>query len=218
MNECCKIKRGLLAVLIFVICLHFTACTSDKHVKINNANEVNRQWAEKINLTGVPNFHKVSEDLYRGAQPSNEGMKQLEKLGIRTVVSLRSFHSDRDKLKGTSLNYEHIYMKAWHPEEKEVIRFLSIVTDKDLTPVFVHCQHGADRTGTMCAVYRIALQGWSKDEAIEEMTKGDFGFHSIFGNLVNYIRGLDIEKIKQKAGITCETVSAGSYPVNSSSD
>jgi protein tyrosine/serine phosphatase len=86
-------------------------------------------------------------------------------------------------------------------EDKDVIRFLQIVTDSNCTPVFVHCQHGADRTGTMCAIYRIAVQGWSKDNAIEEMTKGGFDFHSIWKNLPNYIRKLDVEEIKRNAGL-----------------
>jgi protein tyrosine phosphatase (PTP) superfamily phosphohydrolase (DUF442 family) len=160
-----------------------------------------RQWASKLTLQGVPNFHKVSEDLYRGAQPSKNGMRQLERFGIKTIVNLRSFHSDRDEIKQTNLNCEHIYMKAWHPEEEDIVKFLKIITDKNRTPIFVHCKHGADRTGTMCAIYRIAVQGWSKDEAVEEMTKGDFGFHKFWGNLPDYIRKMDIEKIKQEAGI-----------------
>lgn len=40
-------------------------------------------------------------------------------------------------------------------------------------------RHGSDRTGTMCALYRIAVQGWSKEDAIREMTAGGFGFHRI---------------------------------------
>jgi len=160
-----------------------------------------RQWAKPIEAEGVPNCHKVSDDLYRGAQPSEEGMKQLEKFGIKTVINLRAFHSDRDELKDANLGSEHISAKPWHPEDEDVVRFLRIVTDKSRTPVFVHCRYGADRTGTMCAIYRIAVQGWSKDEAIEEMTKGNFGFHEIWDNLVEYIRGLDIEKIRQEAGI-----------------
>jgi protein tyrosine/serine phosphatase len=161
----------------------------------------NHQWATDVNLEGVPNCHKVSDDLYRGAQPSEEGMKQLEKFGIKTVINLRAFHSDSDEIKDANLSTEHISFKSWHAEDGDVVKFLKIVTDKSRTPVFVHCQYGADRTGTMCAIYRIAVQGWSKDEAIEEMTKGDFGFHEIWANLVEYIRGLDIEKIKQQAGI-----------------
>jgi protein tyrosine phosphatase (PTP) superfamily phosphohydrolase (DUF442 family) len=159
-----------------------------------------RKWAERLELPGVPNLHKVSEDLYRGAQPTAEGMRQLEKLGIKTVINLRSVHSDRDELAGANLSYEHIDMKTWHPADDQVIHFLQIVTDKNRTPVFVHCMRGADRTGTMCAIYRIAVQGWSRPEAIEEMTKGGFGFYEGWQNLVDYILNLDIDQIKVRAG------------------
>jgi protein tyrosine phosphatase (PTP) superfamily phosphohydrolase (DUF442 family) len=160
-----------------------------------------REWAQHLEVPGVENLHKVSEELYRGAQPSSEGMQQLKELGIKTIVNLRLFHSDRGEIGDTGLSYEHIYMKTWHAEEKEVVRFLNIVTDPNRMPAFVHCQRGADRTGTMCAIYRVAEQGWSKDEAIEEMTKGGFGFYSGWKNLINYIRELDIEEIKSKAGL-----------------
>ncbi len=160
-----------------------------------------REWAQRLEVRGVENLHKVSEELYRGAQPSGEGMQQLKELGIKTIVNLRSFHSDRGEIGDTGLSYEHIYMKTWHAEDEEVVRFLKIVTDGKRTPAFVHCQRGADRTGTMCAIYRVAVQGWSKDDAIKEMSKGGFGFYSGWKNLINYIRELDIEEIKSKAGL-----------------
>ena len=128
-------------------------------------------------------------------------MRRLKNFGIKTVVNLRSFHSDRVEIGDTGLAYEHIYMKTWHPEDKEVVRFLQIVSDKDRTPVFVHCKRGADRTGTMCAIYRVAMQGWSKTEAIEEMTKGGFGFYSGWQNLIHYVLKLDVDEIKGHAGL-----------------
>jgi protein tyrosine phosphatase (PTP) superfamily phosphohydrolase (DUF442 family) len=158
-------------------------------------------WAQPIRLEGVPNLHKVSDALYRSAQPSSEGMKNLKAMGIETIVNLRSFHSDRDKIKETGLAYEHIYMKAWHPEEEDAVRFLQIVTNPKRAPVLVHCQHGADRTGAMCTIYRVAVQGWSKEEALREMTEGGFGFHGIWQDLIQWIGGLDMEEIKKRAGI-----------------
>jgi protein tyrosine phosphatase (PTP) superfamily phosphohydrolase (DUF442 family) len=158
-------------------------------------------WAQPILLEGVPNLHKVSDTLYRSAQPSAEGMKNLKTMGIETIVNLRSFHSDRDKIKETGLAYEHIYMKAWHPEEEDAVRFLQIVTNSKRTPVLVHCQHGADRTGAMCAIYRVAVQGWSREEALKEMTEGGFGFHGIWQDLVQWINSLEMEEIKKRAGI-----------------
>ena len=159
------------------------------------------RWAQPIEIGGVPNLHKVSESLYRSAQPTAEGMRNLKAMGIETVLNLRSFHSDREEIGQTGLGYEHIYMKAWHPEEEDIIRFLQIVTNKKRTPVLIHCQHGADRTGTMCAVYRVAIQGWTKEEALKEMTEGGFGFHGVWKNLTKWIKGLDIDKIKKQAGI-----------------
>jgi protein tyrosine phosphatase (PTP) superfamily phosphohydrolase (DUF442 family) len=172
--------------------------------QLNIAGDVPRPvtWAHPLELPGVPNLHKVSDDLYRGAQPSAEGMEQLKKLGVRTVVNLRSLHSDRDEIADTGLGYEHIRMETWNPETEDVVRFLKIITDSNCTPVFVHCQRGADRTGMMCAVYRIAVQGWSGGEAMEEMTKGGFGFYSGWQDLVDYVLKLDADEIKRSAGLS----------------
>jgi tyrosine-protein phosphatase SIW14 len=159
------------------------------------------KWAARIELPGLPNSYKVSDELYRGAQPTAAGMKQLEKLGVKTVVNLRALHSDRQEIKGTDLSYVHIGMTAWCISDNDVIRFLRVVTDPNRTPIFVHCQHGSDRTGTMCAIYRIVVQGWSKDEAIEEMTKGGFGFNRFWQNLTKFIRKLNVQKIKRETGL-----------------
>lgn len=161
-------------------------------------------WAVPLDETGLDNLHMVSHDLYRGAQPDEEGMRRLKQMGIRTIVNLRSFHSDRDEIGLTGLAYEHIYMKPWHPETKEVVRFLQMVTDPARTPVFVHCQRGADRTGFMCAIYRIAVQGWSRERAIEEMTEGGFGFARSWRGLLRYLRKADIDAIKRQAGLAKE--------------
>jgi protein tyrosine phosphatase (PTP) superfamily phosphohydrolase (DUF442 family) len=128
-------------------------------------------------------------------------MRNLRAIGVETIVNLRSFHSDRNEIGDTGLAYEHIYMKAWHPEEDDAVRFLQIVTNSRRDPVLVHCQHGADRTGTMCALYRVAVQGWNKEEAVREMSQGQFGFHGIWDNLTQWINALDVERIKKRAGI-----------------
>ncbi|QTA87408.1 fused DSP-PTPase phosphatase/NAD kinase-like protein [Desulfonema magnum] len=155
-------------------------------------------WAKPMNIPGLPNLHQVSDSVYRGARPTAEGISHLKKMGIKTVINLRSLHSDQDEIGDTGLAYVHIPMKAWHVKEKDVVKFLQITTNKDCTPVFVHCKHGADRTGVMIAAYRLAVCGWNKQEAISEMTRGGFGYHKIWKNLITFIEKLDIEKIKKK--------------------
>lgn len=165
-------------------------------------------WARPVELEGVPNLNRVSPQLYRSAQPTPEGMRNLKRLGIITVVNLRSFHTDRDEIGDLDLGREHIFMKAWHPEREEVVRFLRIVNDPKHTPVLVHCQHGADRTGAMVAIYRIAVQGWTKEEALREMTEGGFGFHEVWQNLPRWVDDLDVEAIREEAAIAAPETEA----------
>ena len=198
----------LIFIVLIVVCLQqkfkfeFNSFLSGNQPDTETNQTTNNKWAKSLELPGVPNLHKVSDDLYRGAQPNNEGMKQLEKLGIKTIINLRSIHSDRDEIKNTGLSYHHIHMTTWNPEKEDIVKFLKIITDSNNTPVFVHCQYGSDRTGMMCAIYRIVVEGWNKNEATEEMTKGGFGFHSIWKNLVDYIQNLNIDEIKNTAGLS----------------
>ena len=153
-------------------------------------------WATPIELTGCPNLHKVSDTLYRGAQPEDEGFPELDKMGIKTVVCLRRWHDDEEEIEGTNLDYVGIPMNTWKPTEENVLKFLRTATDPTRQPVFVHCQHGADRTGTMVAIYRIAIEDWSKEDALNEMQNGPFGYHEIWKMLPEFIKELDVEKLK----------------------
>jgi len=165
------------------------------------AAERSTNWAVNIEQPGLPNLHRVSENLYRCAQPTADGMRAAEKLGIKTVISLRAFHSDQGEVESTKLKTERIYFKTWHPEDEDLVRFLKIVSNTNAAPFLVHCQHGSDRTGTMIAIYRIAVQGWTKEDAIKEMTEGDFGFHEMWKNLVAYLNKLDVDALRKKAGL-----------------
>jgi len=191
-----KNTRAVTLILSIMMVLSLAA-----NVCADSPGERPEKWAQPMRMEGVPNLHKVAENLYRSAQPTAEGMRNLRKMGVETIIDLRSFHTDRDEIGDTGLAYEHIHMKAWHPEEEDIVRFLQIVTHAQKSPVLVHCQHGADRTGTMCAIYRVVIQGWTKEEAVKEMTEGGFGFHEVWANLPPWINNLDIGKIRTQVGI-----------------
>ncbi len=146
------------------------------------------KWAVPMTIAGVPNLNKVTDHLYRSAQPTAEGMKNLTKLGIKTIVNLRDNHSDSDEIGDLPLNTRRIGIFAGNMKDEYVEEFLAIVDDPEAVPVLVHCQHGADRTGTMCAMYRILRQGWTPDEAIDELKNGGYGYHSIWTNIPNFIQ------------------------------
>jgi len=155
------------------------------------------KWAKPIKLEGVPNFYKIDDNLYRSAQPTAEGMKELKKYGIKSIINLRGFHSDKDEIGKLKLKRYRIKINTWDLKDEHVIKFLKIVNAKENYPILVHCKHGADRTGTMSAVYRIVKQGWTKEEAIREMRKGGYGYHAVWTNLIKWLNKTNMKKLKE---------------------
>jgi protein tyrosine phosphatase (PTP) superfamily phosphohydrolase (DUF442 family) len=100
------------------------------------------------------------------------------------------------------LRLVHIWFHPVFPTEHQVAEFLRLACDPANQPVLVHCRHGSDRTGTMCAAYRIVAQGWPRNEAIDEMRRGGYGFHyNYFQNLLDFLGRLDLRRIRKDAGL-----------------
>jgi protein tyrosine/serine phosphatase len=153
-------------------------------------------WAEPVMLEGVPNLHRVSPMLYRSEQPTSLGMKNLEKLGIRTVINLRYFNNDDKEVRGTSLRTERTKILTWRIGDKHVIEVMRMLKQSENGPFLIHCQHGADRTGLMSAMYRVLEQGWTPSDALAELTDGGYGYHSMWKNIRRYLESVDVEKLR----------------------
>ena len=154
------------------------------------------EWAQPVVLEGVENLYRVTPFLYRSRQPTRAGMANLEKLGVRTVIDLRAFHSDRKELAGTRLKQVHIGVKTWWISEGQVVAVLKALRRRENGPFLIHCQHGADRTGLMAAMFRIVEQGWSKEAAIKELREGGYGFHPQWKNIVRRLERADRARLK----------------------
>jgi protein tyrosine phosphatase (PTP) superfamily phosphohydrolase (DUF442 family) len=183
------VSRPILSLLLLVAAV---GCEAEERLATGPRDS---RWAVPLTLPGLPNLHRVSSGLYRGARPEKGGLDSLALLGVRTVVSLDAFHSQRQAVESHGFGYERIGLKVWHPEDEDMRRFLEIATDARKQPVFVHCRRGADRTGVAVAVYRVCVQGWTKEAAVAEMTTGGFHFHSEWQHLVRYIRDMDTERM-----------------------
>jgi len=122
---------------------------------------------------GVPNFHKVDDQVYRGAQPSTEGFQNLAKLGVKTVIDLREADSrstaEKKVVEAAGMRYVNIPLKGMAaPSAQDVAKILGHFADTKSGPVFVHCRRGADRTGTVIACYRISHDHWDNKKALAE--------------------------------------------------
>lgn len=161
------------------------------------ANEAPRpaDWAERIGDS--PNFYRVTPTLYRSAQLGRADAAALAPLGIRTVVGLRAFHSDEKWLRQSGIATRRVKIYTWAIGDADVVAALKAIRRAEQDgPVLLHCWHGADRTGLIAAMYRILYQGWSKEQALDELEHGGYGYHAMWKNIPTYLRKVDIEKIR----------------------
>jgi tyrosine-protein phosphatase SIW14 len=139
---------------------------------------------QKLHIAGIPNAGKITDVLYRGAQPNEVGLSELKMLGITTIVDLRG--EDREKIawerkhaESLGMRFVHIPVDGWSPpSDEQVVQFLSLLHDNPGQKIFVHCRFGDDRTGVFTAVYRVALEKWPVEQAIKEMYF--FGFNGLW--------------------------------------
>ena len=138
---------------------------------------------EKQSLPGVGNFGEINPHLFRGAQPTAEGLRALAAKGVQVVVrlSLGEEGGASEAADVRALGMEPVTL-PWsvegEPDRDEVRQFLQVVSDPRHRVVFVHCKRGADRTGVMIAMSRIAFDGWTAERAMQEMRA--FHYHDLF--------------------------------------
>jgi tyrosine-protein phosphatase SIW14 len=124
-------------------------------------------------VTGILNFHQVSARIYRGAQPNVLGWDSLAKLGVKTVIDLRTdtehdCAAEKRQVEAAGMRYVNVPLREVHaPSDRQISNALNLVDDS-ASPIFLHCRRGADRTGTVIACYRIAHDGWTNRRALQE--------------------------------------------------
>ena len=137
--------------------------------------------------------------LYRSSQPDPA---QLEKLasnyGIKTLVVAREGDGKRvvrelEFARKRGLRVVHIPIESRKPVTTEqAVEFFKCIDDPACRPVLVHCSAGRHRTGYLCGVYRIERQGWTVEQAVQEMLSfgaAEEGAHPLIDQLRQYRPG-----------------------------
>jgi uncharacterized protein (TIGR01244 family) len=143
---------------------------------------------------GIDNFAMVQDGpqgICRGAQPSAAGVETLRSRGVRTVIDLRddARPDARANVERAGLTYIHIPTNAAVADPAKIRAFLDMMGTAQ-RPVFVHCMAGRDRTGLEIAVYRIVVQGWSREDALRELYA--HGYHwGLFPGIARYLKSFD---------------------------
>jgi tyrosine-protein phosphatase SIW14 len=150
------VTTGLLAVVSLIAGTQVSWCQTEKEPR------------------GLPNFGRVTDNLYRGGQPTSDGFKSLHAMGVGIVVDFREKPSEEatEKREVESLGMKSVdipWSANHEPSSAQIVEFLDLVRANPDSKIFIHCRRGADRTGVMIAAYRIAVEHQSVAEAVSEM-------------------------------------------------
>jgi tyrosine-protein phosphatase SIW14 len=203
--------------LIF-LCLAVGVVSSHAQAPQVTASAIRSDRAEKIRIPGVPNAGKVSDQLYRGAQPHIQSLTKLKEIGITTIIDLRAEDAgmrDQEKKEADRLGIDFVSIPVggWsNPTNDEIAKFLSLFDSH--SKVFVHCRLGEDRAGVFVATYRIAIQKWTAEHAISEMYY--FGFNGFWHpGMISFVRNLQAQLSSVPAAAATSSPTSSSSPASS---
>ena len=156
------------------------------------------EWALPVAPTTLGNCFRVSADLYRAEQPHPSDLAALQSLGVKSLLDLRGHHADSEMFARAGIILLAEGMRAGDVSADQLVAALRKFRSAP-KPVLVHCWRGSDRTSFFVAGYRIIIQGWSREAALEEMRHGGFGYHATwYPNIVQCLAGLDIEQVRRR--------------------
>lgn len=130
-------------------------------------------------VKGLPrNFGVVEEGkLYRGSQPTADEIENLYRRGVKTIVKLNGtdLEMERSATGEFGIRLMEIPLNALTVGTSkscaDVERAYEAITDPMNWPVYVHCDHGRDRTGFLVGLYRERVQGWTFPQVSDELAR-----------------------------------------------
>jgi tyrosine-protein phosphatase SIW14 len=162
-----------------------------------------KEFKRIIGSPGCSNLGVVEEGkVYRGAQPVGPlAFRALSReLGIKTALSLR-IHTHEGYIEDVGIKVIKLPLNVFQNISiDEFDKALEVMRSPVYYPLLIFCRKGHDRTGVVCACYRVTENGWSIEDAEEEMQS--YGFNDLWFLLSASLRKYVAEYGKRRV---CDT-------------
>ena len=133
------------------------------------------------------NFHPLVEgQVYRGPQLSGEALSWvIDRYKLKTVFNLRGAHpeelwyreeSSACKAKGVQL--VDLAMSSQSMPEPALLKSIVATLKRAPTPLLIHCESGADRSGAVAALYRMEVLKQDRTAALKELSPDYWHFRA----------------------------------------
>jgi protein tyrosine phosphatase (PTP) superfamily phosphohydrolase (DUF442 family) len=124
-----------------------------------------RPEVKPLKLRGIENVFALSTNLLSGGTPQgDEGFASLEKLGVKTIITVDGAPPDLKNAHVHGLRYIHLPHGYDGIPAKTQLQLIKAAQTAE-GPIYLHCHHGQHRGPVAAAVVCMAEKNWSAAEA-----------------------------------------------------
>ena len=173
---------------VFFLCL-VMGCAVAQDVPASDA-----KHAHPAPGTSMVRFGEIDEGVYKGSKPKSDAdFRFLQSKNIKTIVDLQFVpvlgRGEKEKAKKYEIQVIPVTMNASPvaPSERHVRHALCLLADKNLRPIYFHCNLGRDRTSLIATLYEVYFRGLAPKDALQEMKHFGFKDEWILSGLKKYL-------------------------------
>ncbi|HLX72519.1 MAG TPA: hypothetical protein VKV04_23100, partial [Verrucomicrobiae bacterium] len=151
----------ILATVLLMLALAFPLETRADDLKTNKVPAT----VHPLKAQGLDNFYQLSDRFYSGAAPEGDAaFAELQKLGIKTIITVDGTKPDADTARRFGIRYVHLPIGYDGVPPAQALRLVKAAETLP-GPIYIHCHHGMHRGPSGAAVICMSVEGWTPDQA-----------------------------------------------------